>query len=56
MTLNFEASPERENKLEGYLFPIPMNDINASEKDIINTMLRNFSTKFKAEYQEKAEK
>jgi UPF0755 protein len=49
--------PERENKLEGYLFPDTYEfDMNATEKDIINTLLRNFSTKFKAEYQEKAEK
>jgi len=49
--------PARENRLEGYLFPDTYEfDVNAGEKEIINTMLRNFNNKFKPEYYEKAKK
>lgn len=49
--------PEREDRLEGYLFPDTYEfDVNAKPEDIINTFLRNFKLKFKPEYLEKAEK
>ena len=49
--------PERQNRLEGYLFPDTYEfDVHAGEKDIIDTMLRNFNSKFRQEYYEKAEK
>lgn len=46
--------PERDNKLEGYLFPDTYRiDMNATEQEIINMMLRNFNNKFKEEYKER---
>jgi UPF0755 protein len=45
--------PQRDNKLEGYLFPDTYRiDMNTSDKGIINMMLRNFSNKFKDDYKE----
>jgi UPF0755 protein len=49
--------PERENRLEGYLFPDTYEfDLNASEDTIINKMLSNFNNKFKTNYREKITK
>ncbi len=46
--------PQRDNKLEGYLFPDTYEfDMNVSEKEIIVRMLDNFARKFKPEYAEK---
>ena len=46
--------PPRDNRLEGYLFPDTYKfDMNASESEIIKTLLDNFDRKFKPEYLEK---
>ena len=46
--------PERDNKLEGYLFPDTYEfDMNVTEREIIVRMLDNFKRKFKTEYAEK---
>lgn len=46
--------PPRDNKLEGYLFPDTYKfDMNASDTDIIRTMLDNFNRKMKPEYIER---
>ncbi|HOJ10588.1 MAG TPA: endolytic transglycosylase MltG [Clostridiales bacterium] len=48
--------PERENRLEGYLFPDTYEfDPKSGEKEIIHKMLKNFDTKFKPEYYIRAE-
>lgn len=49
--------PQRENRLEGYLFP-DTYDFYKSDSSItvINKMLNNFDKKFTDEYKEKAEK
>lgn len=50
-----EGLPQREHRLEGYLFPDTYEFyINAGEKEVINTLLKNFDAKFKPEYYEKA--
>jgi UPF0755 protein len=47
--------PDRENKLEGYLFPDTYNIAKGtSEKDIVNMMLRAFDKNFKPEYYDRA--
>jgi UPF0755 protein len=49
--------PDREFKLEGYLFPDTyVFDINAGEKTIIDRMLARFKEVYKPEYEEKAKK
>ncbi len=46
--------PQRDNRLEGYLFPDTYEyDYNASDHDIIKKMLDNFDVKFKKEYRDK---
>lgn len=46
--------PPRDNRLEGYLFPDTYKfDMNASDSEIIRTMLDNFNRKLKPEYLEK---
>ncbi|MCX7843530.1 MAG: endolytic transglycosylase MltG [Clostridia bacterium] len=51
-----ENIPQREYKLEGYLFPDTYKfDLKAGEKGIINTLLENFDRKFKPEFYKKAE-
>jgi UPF0755 protein len=51
-----EGVPARENRLEGFLFPDTYEfDMNAGEKEIIETMLDNFNNKFKDEYYKRAE-
>lgn len=46
--------PQRDNRLEGYLFPDTYEyDYNASDHDIITKMLDNFDAKFKKEYRDK---
>lgn len=46
--------PQRDNRLEGYLFPDTYEyDYNASDRDIIIKMLDNFDLKFKKEYRDK---
>jgi UPF0755 protein len=48
--------PQRENKLEGYLFPDTYEfGMNAGEQEIIRRMLANFVTKFKPEYEKQIE-
>lgn len=48
--------PERKNKLEGYLFPSTyFISEEMSEHEIIDMMLREFDTQFKAEYYDRAE-
>lgn len=48
--------PNREKKLEGYLFPDTYNfDVKAGEKAIIDRMLSRFDEIFKPEYYDKAE-
>ncbi len=50
-----QGLPEREFKLEGYLFPDTyVFDIKAGEKAIIDRMLLRFDEMFKPEYAEKA--
>lgn len=50
-----KAAPNRENKLEGYLFPDTYEVFkNASEEDIINKMLNRFNQVFTEEYQNRA--
>ena len=45
--------PQRENRLEGYLFPDTYEfDRNVSERQVITKMLDNFDRKFKTEYRE----
>lgn len=45
--------PQRDNKLEGYLFPDTYEyDYNASDREIITKMLNNFDTKFKQMYRD----
>ena len=45
---------QRDNKLEGYLFPDTYQfDMNVTEREIIIRMLDNFKRKFKTEYSEK---
>lgn len=47
--------PEREYRLEGYLFPDTYEfDMKAGEAKIISIMLENFNRKFKKEYYERA--
>ena len=47
--------PERENRLEGYLFPDTYEVYrNADEREIIVKMLNRFDEKFKPEYYERA--
>ncbi len=47
--------PERDNKLEGYLFPDTyFLEANASEEKIIGTMLNRFDDIFKQEYYDRA--
>lgn len=46
--------PPRDNRLEGYLFPDTYQfDMNASDTEIIKTMLDNFNKKFKQQYKDK---
>lgn len=46
--------PQRDNRLEGYLFPDTYEyDYNASDHEIIAKMLDNFNVKFKKEYRDK---
>lgn len=48
--------PQRENRLEGYLFPDTYEfGMNAGEKEIIRRMLANFEVKFKPEYEKQIE-
>ncbi len=45
--------PQRDNKLEGYLFPDTYEyDYNASDREIITKMLNNFDNKFKQAYRD----
>lgn len=45
--------PQREDRLEGYLFPDTYEyDYNASDREILNKMLSNFNKKFKQEYRD----
>jgi UPF0755 protein len=47
--------PNRENKLEGYLFPDTYEVFkNATEQDIINKMLSKFDQVFTSEYRQRA--
>ncbi|WP_050752945.1 endolytic transglycosylase MltG [Pseudobacteroides cellulosolvens] len=47
--------PQREKRLEGYLFPDTYNfDVKSGEKAIIDRMLSRFDEVFKPEYYEKA--
>ncbi|MCD8390570.1 MAG: endolytic transglycosylase MltG [Firmicutes bacterium] len=51
-----ENLPERENRLEGYLFPATYEiPEGMSEHDIINLMLSAFDNQFKDEYYDRAE-
>ena len=51
-----ENLPEREYRLEGYLFPDTYEyDYNASEREIIIKMLDNFDKKFKQTYRDMIE-
>ncbi len=46
--------PQRDNGLEGYLFPDTYEyDYNASDREIITKMLDNFDVKFRKEYRSK---
>lgn len=46
--------PQRENRLEGYLFPDTYEyDYNATDREIILKMLDNFDIKFKKNYRDK---
>ncbi|HEX2944814.1 MAG TPA: endolytic transglycosylase MltG [Clostridia bacterium] len=46
--------PQRDNRLEGYLFPDTYEyDYNAGDREIIAKMLDNFDLKFKKEYRDK---
>lgn len=50
-----ENLPDRENKMEGYLFPATYEiPEGMSEHDIINLMLEAFDNQFKDEYYQKA--
>ncbi len=45
--------PQRDNRLEGYLFPDTYEyDYNASDREIITKMLNNFDKKFKQAYRD----
>lgn len=45
--------PNRENRLEGYLFPDTYEyDYNANDREILSKMLSNFNKKFKQEYKD----
>lgn len=45
--------PQRDNRLEGYLFPDTYEyDYNASDREIITKMLNNFDNKFKQTYRD----
>ncbi|WP_407636680.1 endolytic transglycosylase MltG [Acetivibrio cellulolyticus] len=47
--------PDRENKLEGYLFPDTyFFDPNSTDREIITKFLDNFDTKFKLDYYARA--
>lgn len=47
--------PDRENRLEGYLFPDTYEVYkNASEEDIVNKMLERFNQVFTEEYKQRA--
>ena len=47
--------PQRENQMEGYLFPSTYYfTSDMSEHDIIDTMLKEFDTEFKDEYYDRA--
>lgn len=49
-----KSLPPRDNKLEGYLFPDTYRfDMNASDAEIIKTMLDNFNRKMKPDYLER---
>lgn len=51
-----KSLPDRENKLEGYLYPSTYYIAdNMSAHDIIDMMLKEFDTEFKDEYYERAE-
>ncbi|OPZ94312.1 MAG: putative aminodeoxychorismate lyase [Firmicutes bacterium ADurb.Bin419] len=51
-----EQIPERENKLEGYLFPDTyFFDPNSTDREIITKFLDNFDTKFKLDYYARAQ-
>ena len=51
-----ERIPQREHKLEGYLFPDTYEfGLNATEKEIILRMIDTFDLVFKPEYYDKAE-
>lgn len=48
--------PERENRLEGYLFPDTYEfDLSAGEREIIRRMLENFDNKFTPKYYQQAQ-
>lgn len=48
--------PQRENRLEGYLFPDTYEfDLNVSNEDVIIKMLNNFDKKFNDNYQKALE-
>jgi UPF0755 protein len=48
---------ERDNKLEGYLFPDTYQfEMNTSSEEIISMMLDNFDKKFKSSYKERVTK
>jgi len=47
--------PQRENRLQGYLFPDTYEfDLNTGSKEIINRMLQNFDNKFPTRYYDQA--
>ncbi len=51
-----EQIPEREDKLEGYLFPDTyFFDPNSTDREIITKFLDNFDTKFKLDYYARAQ-
>lgn len=50
-----ESVPERENRLEGYLFPDTyFIDPSGGEKEVIRKLLNNFDLKFKPDFYERA--
>lgn len=52
-----QGLPQRDNRLEGYLFPDTyIFDVKGGEKKIINKMLSRFNEIFRTEYYERAEK
>lgn len=52
-----EGMANRENKLEGYLFPDTYEfGLKASEKEILKVILDNFNDRFKPDYYDKAKK